>query len=423
MQYLKISPFSHIRAFNTRNHLRAIAPTRASINSLPLPRILSLNYKTSTMNSNNPVKLLVLIPHAEHELYNVVVTRLGAVDELGRGMYRNKTRFQIVTSQESSQRSIFQSELNKVSLACITDLSTMVRNSVDVIACDTTGLGHDYIDRLVTQIVPNVVWFHCFWTGVDRVLSSKLKQADKITLTNAKSAFSESLGEYAIAAMLYFAKKMPKSIETYRGRKWSPYSVTMLKGKSLGIVGYGNIGKEVAKRAKYGFGMKIVAVKRRPEVLQEEERQLADTVCASVDDRLLCECDFIVSALPGTARTHHYWNRNRLMNLKKGSVFVNLGRGNNVDESAICEAVQSGHLKGIALDVFETEPLISTSHLYDLGEDKALLTPHCVDRTQDYWELSADVFVAELNRFYCEDGNGDGGVDALVNVVSKQQGY
>ncbi|KNC86922.1 hypothetical protein, variant [Sphaeroforma arctica JP610] len=279
------------------------------------------------------------------------------------------------------------------------------------------GMTFEDIDRLVTHTAVRAEWFHCFWAGVDGILSPGLKAADRITLTNSKSAFSESLGEYAVGALLHFAKKVPLSVDLYRQKKWEQYSVSMLKGKSLGIVGYGSIGREVAKRAKYGFGMKIVAVKRRPEQLTEEDRTIADQVCGSADDALIANCDYIVSALPGTAKTHHFWNTHQLMKLKKDCVFVNIGRGNSVNEQDLYDVMKSGHLKGIALDVFEKEPLPDSSPLYQLGEDKALLTCHCVDRTDDYWELTMHVFMAELNRYV------NGGVDALQNVVSKEEGY
>jgi len=152
-------------------------------------------------------------------------------------------------------------------------------------------------------------------------------------LTNAKGAFSESLGEFVAFGMLWHAKRGAQWVAQKEKNLWQPNTVGMLSEKTLGIVGYGSIGEEVAKCVKNGFNTRILACKRDPTKLSPSARACIDD-CYSFGelDRILEESDFIVSAVPLTPQTKEMWNMEKFKKMKKSGVFMNIGRGPSVNE-------------------------------------------------------------------------------------------
>ena len=162
-----------------------------------------------------------------------------------------------------------------------------------------------------------------------------------------------------------------------------------LRGKTLGIVGYGDIGRACAKLASV-YGMKIIALRRNPKL------SIADPFCSVVYgtdkaslNQLMSECDYIVCSAPSTVETRGMVNADAFEAVKDNAVFINLGRGPVVDEEALLGALKNGKLKGAALDVFSVEPLPKDNELW--GLDNVLLSPHNMDQTNTFMHGKLEV--------------------------------
>lgn len=161
-----------------------------------------------------------------------------------------------------------------------------------------------------------------------------------------------------------------------KDKNWQKYPIQELRGSTLGIVGYGDIGKAAARLA-HAYGMKVQAMKRRRPSPGEEKDPIAEVVYGNSKAELrkmFSSCDYVLCAMPLTAETKGMIGKTEFDAAKEGSVFINVGRGPIVDERAMIEALQDGRLKGAGLDVFAMEPLPKESPLWSL--DNVLLSPH-----------------------------------------------
>jgi phosphoglycerate dehydrogenase-like enzyme len=225
--------------------------------------------------------------------------------------------------------------------------------------------------------------------------------------------FKRSLAEFAVLGMLYHYKRVRLLVENQRAHKWDNFSVHFANERVMGVVGYGEIGRECAILAK-GIGLKIHAVRRNPE------RSAGDPILERVfqiEDlhEMLAEIDVLVCAAPLTPETHHMISDAEFKAMKPTSLVMNVGRGPVIDEAALIRALQNNEIAGAALDVFEAEPLPESSPLWDM--ENVLISPHCTDRTvdPDWLDLSMQLFVANFYRY--QKG------EALENVVDKKAGY
>lgn len=266
---------------------------------------------------------------------------------------------------------------------------------------------------LVLEAFPSIEWVHVRSAGIDFLESDDLAKVN-IPVTNAKGQFSSSLAEYTMMACSYFAKDLPRLMKQQKAKNWEKYDVEELRGKTLGIVGYGDIGRACAKLA-HVYGMKIIALRRHPE------KSELDPYCSVVYgtdkkslNRLMSESDYIVCSAPSTIDTRGMVNADAFEAVKDNAVFINLGRGPVIDEDALIKALKNGKLKGAALDVFTEEPLPQSNELWNL--DNVLLSPHNMDQTSTFMHEAAEFFVYEnLPRFIC-------GKD-LMNPVDPKAGY
>lgn len=262
---------------------------------------------------------------------------------------------------------------------------------------------------------PSLEWVHVRSAGIDFVVSPELSANKSVKIfTNAKGQFSSTLAEYTMMACSYFAKNLPRLIRQKSQKHWGKYNVDELRGKTMGIVGYGDIGRACAKLA-HVYGMRIVALRRNPDLCNNDP--LCDVVLGADKESLhaLCrESDYIVCSAPSTVETKGMVSAEAFENMKENAVFINLGRGPVVDEEALIEALRSGKLGGAALDVFMEEPLPQSSALWDL--DNVLISPHNMDQTATFMHEATEFFVNEnLPRFIC-------GQD-LLNPVDTAKGY
>jgi phosphoglycerate dehydrogenase-like enzyme len=187
-----------------------------------------------------------------------------------------------------------------------------------------------------------------------------------------------------------------------------------LRGKTMGVVGYGDIGRSCAKLATV-YGMRVVGLRRRPFLSKTDP--LLDIVWGTDKgslNELMSESDYIVCSAPSTVDTRGLVNADAFEHVKQDAVFINLGRGPVVDENALIKALKSGRLKGAALDVFQEEPLPPDNELWNLHN--VLISPHNMDQTSTFMHEATEFFVNEnLPRFICGE--------ELLNPVDIVAGY
>jgi phosphoglycerate dehydrogenase-like enzyme len=258
---------------------------------------------------------------------------------------------------------------------------------------------------------PNLQWVHSRNAGVENLLFPELI-ASKALLTNGSGVFSPSLGEFALLAMLYFAKDIPRLRRQQIAKTWEAFDMLPIERKTVGIVGYGDIGREVGLRAK-AMGMRVLALKRHPPEPGSDPGPVDKFFVTDQLNDMVSECDYVVVAAPLTPETHHLVNGKTFAAMKKNSVIINVGRGPVIDESSMMTALREGRIKGAGLEVFEHEPLPSDSPLYEM--DNVLLSPHTADHHAEWLDDALRFFVAQYERF----AKGE----PLRNVVNKQLGY
>jgi len=255
-----------------------------------------------------------------------------------------------------------------------------------------------------------VKWLHSRSAGLDHVMFPELA-ASPVPLSNGRGVFSQSLGEFVLAAVLYFAKDFPRMRRSQQAARWDPFDVLEISKQTLGIVAYGDIGRAAASRAK-AMGMRVLALRRRPELSAGDPH--VDRMYAW-DQRLemIADCDYVVAAAPLTRETEGMISDAEFNAMKPGAVIINVGRGPVIDEPAMIRALESGKIKGAGLDVTTVEPLPAESPLYRL--DNVLLSPHCADHTADWLDDAMRFFLDQLHRFQAGQ--------PLQNVVDKSRGY
>ncbi len=265
--------------------------------------------------------------------------------------------------------------------------------------------------REVFAICPKVRWVHSRSAGLDTVLFPELIESP-VPLTNGRGVFSQSLGEFALGAILYFAKDFRRMMANQQAGRWEQFDIVEVSGQTLGIVGYGDIGRAVATRA-HAMGMRILAVKRHGSQLYNADPLIGQTFLPADRTKMIAQCDYVVCAAPLTPETRGMVGEAEFAAMKPNAVVVNIGRGPVIDEAAMVRALTEKRIKGAALDVFDTEPLPAGHAFYHL--DNVLLSPHCADHTHDWTEQAMRFFLAQFERFH--EGR------PLENVIDKKQGY
>jgi phosphoglycerate dehydrogenase-like enzyme len=216
-----------------------------------------------------------------------------------------------------------------------------------------------------------------------------------------------------LMAMLQHAKELGNLRDDKAGKVWRQGAVGTLENKTLCVVGMGSIGRAIAGRAR-PFGMRVVGVKRT--VREDDEAwDYADELYPTAKlSAALSEADYVAVTLPGTPETRRLLDAEAITAIKPGAYFANVGRGSVVDEAALVEALQSGHLSGAALDVFEVEPLPEESPLW--GLDNVIVSAHTTDVVPDLINAAqTDLFCENLRRYLAGE--------ELLNVLDKRLLY
>ncbi len=255
----------------------------------------------------------------------------------------------------------------------------------------------------------NVRWVHSMAAGVDKLLFPELVDSE-VPLTNGSGVFSASLGEFVVAAILFFAKDIRRMVRNQAAGVWEPFDVEEIGGKTVGILGYGDIGRAVASRV-HAMGMRVVATKRHVSNLTDApvERFYKPEALRE----MIALCDYIVSTAPLTAETRHMISEAEFEVMKPTAVVINVGRGPVIDEAALLRVLLEKRIRGAGLDVFEQEPLPAGHAFYKL--ENVLLSPHCADHTADWQDQAMRFFLEQYARFQIGE--------SLTNIVNKRLGY
>ena len=258
---------------------------------------------------------------------------------------------------------------------------------------------------------PNVKWVHSRSAGLEQTLFPHLRDS-VVMLTNGSGVFSPALGEFVLGAILYFAKDFRRLVRNQMARRWEQFDVQMAAGKTVGIVGYGDIGRAVATRVK-AIGMKVLALKRHPEKGANPDSLVEETFGPERRVEMISQCEYVVVTAPLTPETRGMIGEAEIAAMRGEAVVINVGRGAVIDEKALVRALGEGRIKGAALDVFEQEPLPAGHALY--GMENVLLSPHSADHTTDWLDNAMEFFAEQCERYL--DGK------TLLNVVDKKLGY
>ena len=275
---------------------------------------------------------------------------------------------------------------------------------------------------------PRLRWVQLNSAGANHVLQHPLFAAD-VTFTTVSGLHAINIGEYVFASILAWSRHLPELLGFQRNsewpsRRWECCQPSELRGATIGIVGYGSIGREVGRLAK-AFGMRVLALKRHVETraepgsfalggLGDPHGALPDAIYGPDQlHAMLAQCDYVVIAVPLTPETHNMIGQAELHAMKPTAYLVNIARGQVCDEPALVRALQEKWIAGAGLDVFSQEPLPQDSPLWRLPN--VILTPHISGFSPNYEQRSIDIFCENLHRYLTGQ--------PLLNVVDKTRGY
>ncbi len=274
---------------------------------------------------------------------------------------------------------------------------------------------------------PHLRWVQLYSAGADRLADSPLYQSD-VMITTASGVHSINIAEYVFTMIHAWYREVPQLLTWKQGKEWDKgkqsidSSVQELHGQTIGIVGYGSIGRQIGRLA-HGYGMRILAMQHGsnhkdtgyqfpnvgdPEGTLPEKYYTFDQLHEMVQ-----ECDVVVVSVPLTNETKEMFNAEVFEAMKDSAFFVNIARGDVCDEAALIDALKRKKIAGAALDVFQQEPLPSTSPFWDMPN--VLMSPHDSGATPHYNERVATIFEANLRRYLAGE--------SLYNLVDKKRGY
>ncbi|OLS33868.1 D-2-hydroxyacid dehydrogenase [Bacillus sp. MRMR6] len=255
-------------------------------------------------------------------------------------------------------------------------------------------------------------WLQLHGHGVDSYLFPELKASD-VLLTNASQVHSIPMAEHVFAMLLFHTRRLKGLTEAQKQNSWIKnelyHEFTELYKKTMLLVGVGNIGKEVAKRAK-AFGMKVWGVRRNP---RKENKYVDKMYSFNELEDAINGADYIILSLPATSETISLFGKRVLQAMKENALLINIGRGSVIAEHELIDFLSNHPTNSAALDVFEVEPLPPTSKLYQM--DNVFVSPHVSGISPAIQERQYEIFRSNLNKFL----NGE----KLDNLVEKNLGY
>jgi len=266
------------------------------------------------------------------------------------------------------------------------------------------------LEGSIRDVAPRLKWIQLTSAGADRLLNSGFIE-EGIIVTTVSGLHATPIGEYVLTAILMFAKGMPRTMRAQVRGEWSRFAPTELRGKTVGIVGMGHIGEEVARLAK-AFGCRVIATRR--SVAEPSSTDCCDELMPAAHlPRLLGESDYVVLCVPLTAETRGLIGETELRAMKDTAVLVNIARGPVTVEGDLVRALREGWIAGAALDVFDQEPLPQGHPFWTM--ENVIVTPHISGGTEIYNRRAVEIFADNLRRYL----RGE----PLRNVVDPARGY
>jgi phosphoglycerate dehydrogenase-like enzyme len=278
---------------------------------------------------------------------------------------------------------------------------------------------------------PELRWVQLHMAGVNTLLDHPLYRDTDIPLTTTSGVHAATIAEYVITILLALAHRVPRMVEWHARKAWPPdadrwrlFVPTEVRGATMGVIGYGSIGRELARVAVSAFGMTVLACKRNPTERGDrgyglpgtgdpEGRLPAGWYGATDLSRMLPRCDVVVLCAPLTTETRRLIDRTALAAMKPTAYFINVGRGASVDEGALAEALAARRIAGAGLDVFAEEPPAAGHPFYDL--DNVIVSPHVSGFLPSYDDRCAELFAENLRRYLARE--------PLLNLVDRARGY
>ena len=305
----------------------------------------------------------------------------------------------------------------RVKLRDISDLmraewrgDTTAREQLDVLLAEAEIIYASRLPQRLLTRAPGLQWVQVMYAGVDRLLDSEFRRSPVI-LTNVSGLHATPIGEFVLEMMLMFAKRAPLCFELKQKKQWQGFWPSVLRGKTVGILGLGSIGKEVARLSK-AFGMRVIATRRSAR--RAGRARNVDLVLPPEQlGQLLSDSDFVAITLPYTAETDKLIGEAELRAMKSTAYIINIGRGRIIDEEVLIRALSENWIAGAGLDVFATEPLPAESKLWELPN--VIFSPHVSGGMEDYIMQAVELFCKNLSRYL--DGK------KLFNIVNKKLGY
>ena len=273
-----------------------------------------------------------------------------------------------------------------------------------------------FFSRELFHAARKLKWIQAWGAGVDRLLLPEVVKS-QVIVTNAGGVHPTPISEHVVGLMLCLCRKLHLFIRNQAERKWERFEswssvdqVEEMSSKTVGIVGLGRIGTEIAQKTKC-LGMRVIAIKRDPS--QNPSKNVDRLFHPSDLNQLCAESDFVVLSLPLTKETEGMIGDAQFRSMKRTAYLINVSRGKIVREDELVEALKQGRIAGAGLDTFENEPLSVNSELWDFKN--VIITPHVAGLTPHYMERLTAIFCENLNRFLQEQ--------PLINVVDKNLGY
>jgi phosphoglycerate dehydrogenase-like enzyme len=275
---------------------------------------------------------------------------------------------------------------------------------------------------------PNLAWVQLDTSGVDHVRPTPLWRSP-VEITTLNGVAPSNMAEFAFMMMLALARDLRRMVDLQREASWPTFQERWdwfmpreLRGATVGIVGYGSIGRQIGRIA-HAFGMRVLAMRRSggrerqtfhiPDLAAAPEIEPDAVYLPGQLTEMLPQCDYVVLIVPYTEASHHMIDERALRAMKPSAVLVNIARGGVVEEGALIRALREGWIAGAALDVFAEEPLPADSPLWAMPN--VIISPHVAGFTPHYHERVMGIFAENLRRLL--DGQ------PLLNCVDREQGY
>jgi len=296
----------------------------------------------------------------------------------------------VAASIGEEHRERLASEFPDVSFVPIPKSGEVPPEGADARILFRCSMSKDEMTRTIAG-APNLEWIHTCTAGFDQLLVPEIEELN-LKVTRSAETHHLPISEWVIGFMLLVSKRYADLWVAQREHRWAPPDTEDLAGKTIGIVGAGAIGTEVATRAR-PFGMRIIATKRSPVEHAAYDRVMPSDALPE----LLGESDFVVLACPLTTETKGMIGAEQLRQMKPTAHLINIARGKLIVDADLIRALEEGWIAGACLDAFAEEPLPPDSPLWDVP--RLVLTPHASYRSPYMFHRATDEFAANLRRF------------------------